>query len=56
MLATPGTGRTDDTTTPTNNKVVSLVHGSMSAASLPLLGWGYWRGFIKRNRHVIKSK
>jgi hypothetical protein len=38
MLATPGTGRTDDTTTPTNDEVVSSVHGSMSAASSPLLG------------------
>ncbi len=39
MLATPGTGRTDDTTTRTNDEVVSLVHaGSMSAASSPLLG------------------
>jgi hypothetical protein len=57
MLATPGTGRTDDTTTRTNDEVVSLVHaGSMSAASSPLLGWGYWRGFMKRNGHVIKSK
>ena len=57
MSATPGTGRTDDTTTRTNDEVVSLVHaGSMSAASSPLLGWGYWRGFMKRNGHVIKSK
>ncbi len=56
ILATPGTGRTDDTTKPTNNKVASSIHGSMSAASLPLLDWGYWRGFMKRNGHVIKSK
>jgi hypothetical protein len=48
-----------DTTTPTNNKIgeneASSIHGSMRAPS-PLLGWGYWRGFMKRNGHVIKSK
>jgi hypothetical protein len=36
---------------------LSSVHGSMSAASSPLLGWGYWRDIMKRNGHVIiKSK
>jgi hypothetical protein len=56
LLAPPGTARTVDTTTPTNDIVVSSDHGSMSAASSPLLGWGYWSGFMKRNGHVIKCK
>jgi hypothetical protein len=48
-----------DTTTPTNNSIsekeASSIHGSMRAPS-PLLAWGYWRGFMKRNGHVTKSK
>ncbi len=53
MPETAGTGVESlviDATTPTNNGVseeeASSVHGSMRAKS-PLLGRGYWRGFIK---------
>ena len=59
-MATRGTARNGDSllvvdTTPTNEVVASSVqHGSMCAV-LPVLGWGYWQSFMKRNGHVMKS-
>jgi hypothetical protein len=66
MLEMPGpstadrTAVLDSTTMPANNEMddkTPSVHSSVLSSTItPLLGSGYWQGFMKRNGHVITSK